>query len=64
MIKHTASKISEVLKKHEDRILTDWMEYQLAAVAPRSNLIKPAELREQAEDKPLDVRSDIYSLGR
>jgi rsbT co-antagonist protein RsbR len=48
MIKDTASRISEVLKNHEDRILTDWMEYQLTAVPPGRYPIKPAELREQS----------------
>jgi rsbT co-antagonist protein RsbR len=48
MIKDTANRFSEVLKKHEDRILSDWMEYQRAAVPPGNYPIKLAELREQS----------------
>jgi rsbT co-antagonist protein RsbR len=63
MIKDTANRFSEVLKKHEDRILTDWMEYQFAAVSPRSSPMKPSELREQSR-RFLDLLRTAALEGR
>ncbi len=42
------SRIPEVLRKHEDELVREWMQQQLNSVARRKELISEAELRQQS----------------
>jgi rsbT co-antagonist protein RsbR len=43
-----ASRIPEILRRHEAEILEDWLRRQLSAVTLRGDLMREAELREQS----------------
>jgi rsbT co-antagonist protein RsbR len=43
-----ASRIPEILRRHEAEILEDWVRRQLSAVTLRGDLMREAELREQS----------------
>jgi rsbT co-antagonist protein RsbR len=42
------SRIPDLLKRHEDDLLKEWIKLQLSAVTLRSDLMKESELREQS----------------
>src|SRR5689334_1027038 len=44
----SASKIPEILRRHESEILTDWMRQQLSSTTVRSGVIRENDLREQS----------------
>ena len=44
------SRISEVVRKHESDLLTDWVREQKDAATSRSDLIQESEVREQARE--------------
>ncbi|HEX2225748.1 MAG TPA: STAS domain-containing protein [Candidatus Binatia bacterium] len=44
----TATRLANILKKHDKTILSNWLKYQLAAVESRPDLLKESELRDQA----------------
>jgi rsbT co-antagonist protein RsbR len=72
----TSSKLPEILKRHEDEILTDWMRHQLSSTTVRGNLIRENELREQSRaflgslrealesGKPNDLDGAAWSAAR
>jgi rsbT co-antagonist protein RsbR len=43
-----SSKIANLVKKHEQTVLNDWLRYQLAATSARADLIRESELSEQS----------------
>jgi rsbT co-antagonist protein RsbR len=72
----TSSKLPDILKRHEDEILTDWMRHQLSSTTVRGNLIRENELREQSRaflgslrealesGKPNDLDGAAWSAAR
>lgn len=46
----TSSKLADVVRRHESKILASWIESQLAATTMRRDLIKESELRQQSAD--------------
>src|SRR5580704_16346470 len=46
----SSSRISEILKKNEAQLLTDWVAEQKVALADRSDLIKEAEFKVQGKE--------------
>jgi rsbT co-antagonist protein RsbR len=44
----SATKLAEVLKKHESELLADWMKEQLSATSRRSDLIKEGQLKDES----------------
>ena len=57
----SSSSVSEVLRKNEAQILTDWVEEQMAALAERSDLVKKAELKVQGKEFLGLLRSAVQS---
>src|SRR5690349_5354685 len=45
---NSASKIPEILRRHEAEILTDWLRQQLSSTSVRSGVIRENDLREQS----------------
>jgi rsbT co-antagonist protein RsbR len=48
MVKTSQGKLADILRKHEDGILTDWVKEQLSAISRRQDLISETDLREQS----------------
>jgi rsbT co-antagonist protein RsbR len=48
MVKTSQSKLADIVRKHEDGILTDWVKEQLAAISRRQDLLSETDLREQS----------------
>jgi rsbT co-antagonist protein RsbR len=44
----SASRLANILKKHDKTILSNWLKYQLAAAESRADLLNESELRDQA----------------
>ncbi|WP_304022111.1 RsbRD N-terminal domain-containing protein [Methanospirillum hungatei] len=45
-----AYKFPEILQKHSDNLLADWIKEQHAAITHRRDLIKDAELEQQSKE--------------
>ncbi len=66
-----ATRLANILKKHDKTILNNWLKYQLAAAECRADLLKEGELRDQArrflelfseaaQNGPIDLQSPVW----
>ena len=59
---HTTETMAGMIRAHEQRILNDWMNYQLSAGSFRRDLVKESEVREQSSQF-LAAFSDAVETG-
>jgi rsbT co-antagonist protein RsbR len=57
-----ATRLANILKKHDKTILNNWLKYQLAAAECRADLLKESELRDQAR-RFLELFSEAAQKG-
>src|SRR5262245_29398860 len=50
MAKITASRIAEIVREHEQEILSDWMKRQRESLSTRRDLMNESELQRQSRD--------------
>jgi len=58
-VRGTSSRISEIINKHEDDLLGQWIKEQTAAITQRPDLMSEADLREQSRALLNGIRNAI-----
>ncbi|HET9250909.1 MAG TPA: STAS domain-containing protein [Candidatus Eisenbacteria bacterium] len=59
----TSSRIPEIVRHHEEQLLSEWVQRQLAALTARRDLIQDDELREQSRRFLIHLRDGLQRGG-
>jgi rsbT co-antagonist protein RsbR len=59
-----SSRLADIVRKHEEEILTDWVKEQLAAITLRQDLMAEGDLREQSRALLGALRDALQRDGR
>src|SRR5689334_18088408 len=60
---NSSSKLPDLLRRHENEILTDWLRQQQSSSSVRANVLREGDLREQARAFLAALREGIESGG-